>query len=165
MQLTHPSHGQKVTCRYQASGSSSSPLKERTGAAAPVVLPEGPLGDMLLRLTKTLPQQLLNDGSSGGPIPQGESPPPPREQGGSEPAQGPFSPSTASAREQLASALPPRSSNPLRPHETLLRHLGRTDSANHAQEMEALQQVALDFLTYICRLEITQVLRTSIQAD
>ena len=66
--------------------------------------------------------------------------PPARDLAASEPAPGPFSPKLLNAREQLASALPPRG-NHLRPSESLLRHLGRTDSANHAQEMEALQQV------------------------
>lgn len=66
--------------------------------------------------------------------------PPARELSASEPAAGPLSPKGTTAREQLASVLPPRG-NQLRPSETLLRHLGRTDSANHAQEMEALHQV------------------------
>ena len=53
----------------------------------------------------------------------------------------PYSPMAhLSAREQLSAVLPPKG-NMLRPSESLLRYLRRTDSADHAQEMQALQQV------------------------
>ncbi|KAK9839569.1 hypothetical protein WJX84_004141 [Apatococcus fuscideae] len=48
--------------RYQAS-SSTSPAKEQAPSAAPYVLPEGPQGEMLLRLTKSLPHQLIQAGA------------------------------------------------------------------------------------------------------
>lgn len=95
------------------------------------------------------PQSSLGHYNGGGSV--GSAPgstvslgsPPPVRDHASEPAGGnlgPFSPPPA--RDQLISALPPRS-NFLRPSESLQRHLGRTESANHAQEMEALHQVDL----------------------
>lgn len=59
-------HWRMITCRYQTT-SLASPSKEQTSSATPYVLPEGPHGELLLRLIRTLPQQLLRPGSASSP--------------------------------------------------------------------------------------------------
>lgn len=55
-----------ITCRYQTT-SSASPVKAQPASATPYVVPEGPHGELLLRLIRTLPQQLLRPGSASSP--------------------------------------------------------------------------------------------------
>ena len=67
--------GRMTTCRYQTT-SSASPSKAQTSSTTPYVLPGGPHGELLLRLIRTLPQQLLRSGSgsSAQETPQGRGP-------------------------------------------------------------------------------------------